>query len=84
MSTQNRTYKTISKIKLAMAYGFSDVRTLVNRIRRKIDKLTPEQLDALGIWTGNGHLMPDQVKVIVECILGTPESPEMVFSVPKN
>ena len=84
MNFHLRTYKTISKTKLTMAYGFSDERTLVKRIRAKVERLTPEQLEALGIWTGNGHLMPDQVRVIVECILGTPESPEMVFSITKN
>ena len=78
MNQEQRSYKTNSKTKIAMAYGITEV-TLVKHVRKRIERLTDEQLLQLGEWTGPGFLLPDQVEIVV-FIMGKPELPEMIYT----
>jgi hypothetical protein len=73
-----RHYKTTSRAKLAIAYGFSKQETIMNRIKQSIHRLTDEELTELGQFTGCPRLLPAQVKIIVS-LLGEPENPQMLY-----
>lgn len=79
MITRERTYRANNKKTLAVAYGFAQTRSLVDRIRSKVDGLSDEDTLLLGQWTGNGILLPQQVEIIVK-MLGTPSLPDLVYS----
>lgn len=76
-------FRTISKAKLALAYGFSREQTLVKRIADKLNTLDDKELKSLGQWRGKNNLLPDQVKVVFN-MLGTPQHPEMVYTEKKH
>ena len=74
-----RIYKTITKKQLASAYGFNTEPAIVRRIRDNVHRLDEDSVLKLGKWTGNGHLLPDQVQVLVS-LLGNPSEPAILFS----
>lgn len=60
-----RTYKTCTRQNVATAYGFKKTETIMKRIEENIHRLDDEQLLQLGVWTGHGNLLPDQVEIVV-------------------
>jgi len=77
-NTAPRTYKTISRQKLAIAYGLQKTETIMKRIKSSLHRLNDEQLIQLGAFEGYSRLFPDQVEIIVT-LLGKPENPTMLY-----
>ena len=78
-----RNYKgNITKLKLSQAYGFQRDITIVNRIVDRLQRLVldPEKKETLKGWDTHKTLLPGQVKIIVEDILGLPEDPDQLYT----
>lgn len=75
-----RTYLRCTRSIIAKAYGYSQSRTIMEKLQRAVDKMeeTDPLIKQLGVYTGGESLWPDQVEAIVK-ILGTPQEPELLY-----